>query len=174
MGDSVTWMAVRGMPASKLLQEVELKATGERTAICEAEFTGAQLTNGWYVIVALDLAEFMEGAVPQRLSQTSEIVICALNEGAMFSCVEQRRHGKLIFSAYHDPSENITHLEVEGTPPASFATLKQEALADQQKEDSGDYVFNVPIALAEELTGFNHGGCSLFENAEAPYEVLDA
>ncbi|MER8406275.1 hypothetical protein [Mesorhizobium sp. M1307] len=67
-------------------------------------------------------------------------------------------------------------MHVTGDLPASFEALKQQCFSKQDEEDSKgtdvDLVFDLPLDLAAELTGFRHDEGSpdnvFFELKEKP------
>ena len=53
-----------------------------------------------------------------------------------------------------------SHLEIEGPVPASFAAIQGELLEEQVahggEQAAVEFLFDAPIQLAKELTGFRH------------------
>jgi len=51
MGYSLSWLAVRGKPPEVVQGELGFRPTGEREEIPEADLSGVELPNSWYLIV---------------------------------------------------------------------------------------------------------------------------
>ena len=78
----------------------------------------------------------------------------------MFSSAAGWRNGECQWSIVHDSSRGIFDLESSGQPPPGFETLKELKMA-KQKEEGGaeadvDYIIEIPLEVARELTGFKH------------------
>lgn len=74
----------------------------------------------------------------------------------MVSRAANWKDGELIWAVTHDAQEGDEHLDVEGEPPAGFAAIR-DRLAKQQEEEGGvDFIFNVPVDIAKEITGYSH------------------
>jgi len=84
--------------------------------------------------------------------------------------------GKQVWSLAHDGSEGGDSLEVEGQLPEIFEELKQEAIAAQaESEREGgcvDFVFDIPLDLAADLTGFRHDEMG-FDDDIPPFTALE-
>src|SRR6266545_7524665 len=66
------------------------------------------------------------------------------------------RDAKQMLCVTHDAQECDEHWDVEGEPPAGFAAIR-DRLTKQQEEDGGaDFIFNIPVDLAREITGYSH------------------
>lgn len=63
----------------------------------------------------------------------------------------------------HDSDTGGRHLAVEGAPPAELPTLTEKWFAEQDAQDAqkddpfrADYIFEIPVELAELETGYRH------------------
>ena len=76
----------------------------------------------------------------------------------MFSSVTGWKAGDALWSVTHDCEKGKAHLEVEGPVPLQLAGIQNKLLADQAaeggEEGEVDFLFDAPIQLAKELTGF--------------------
>ena len=91
----------------------------------------------------------------QALSRVCPLILCSVQESAMVSGAEAWRDGErtwsiLCLDEHDDPV-------VEGTPPATFAELRDRA-RDGRGDPSldADQPFHVPLRLAEAQTGFRY------------------
>jgi hypothetical protein len=159
MGFNVSWLAVRGKPAGSVLDLLRLKRTGEFEEVPESPVTGIALSYGWYVVFANDFG-FIDRAPLSRLSESAEVVTCAVEEHVMASSASGLKDGAAIWSILHDPQEGMQHLKVSGEPPDEFDAIRARLFAEQSAaggDDSDvDYVFDVPVEMALALTGFRH------------------
>jgi len=58
----------------------------------------------------------------------------------------------------HDSEDGLTSLEVIGNPPASLEPIRARQMALQEGVNDVDYIFDVPLAVAETFVGFRHDG----------------
>lgn len=86
------------------------------------------------------------------------------------------KNGRQVWSVSHDGSDGGDQLAVEGQLPDVFEELKHEADAAQEesaKEGGGvDFVFDIPLDLAAELTGFRHDEMG-FDDDIPPFTALE-
>ena len=85
----------------------------------------------------------------------------------MFSSVAFFNTGTLSWRITHDAQEANDHLRVEGQPPASLAHIQAEQLARVGEDREVDFIFDIPVRVAQETVGFRHDGAS-----SAAFEVL--
>jgi len=163
MGFSMSWAAVRGDAPQVVHDALALHGTGTREEIPESNITGAELPDGWYMVVSnRDGLRLTEDAALERLSRVGEVVMCFVEEHVMCSFAACWRDGQRVWSVYHDSGgrKGIEHLEVKGQPPASFASIRDRLFAEQStaggKKAGVDYIFDIPVELAHSLTGYRH------------------
>lgn len=160
MGFSISWVAFQGIGKDEVLRRVGMRDTGALDEANEAPFSIAELATGWVVIFSSD---FGYGA-PERLcalSRAVTVVSCQVEERAMVSAVSAVVDGAETFRVWHDGGQRGTrHLEVAGEPPPAFGAIRDRLFAEQTAEDEGDaevdHVFDIPVEVAEDLTGYRH------------------
>ncbi|MEI8045221.1 MAG: hypothetical protein WCL11_27665, partial [Verrucomicrobiota bacterium] len=66
-------------------------------------------------------------------------------------------------------------LDVEGDLPPAFASIRDRLYTQQKasgrRKASVDHIFDLPVELARDLTGYRHD-CHIGELRDKPYEVL--
>lgn len=161
MGFSLAWIAVSGKPKAEVLSFFSLSEGAQNVAMLEAEITGVQLPNDWYLIVLNDIVSPLtveEGLL--KLSDASHVCLCQIDEHFMTSSLVSYSNGQMQFSVCHFAEIGIYHLEVEGNAPARLDIIHGELQKSQDREggeDAGcDYLFEVPIELAFHICGFKH------------------
>ena len=152
MGASLSWFAVRGKEPEAVLQDFGLKNVGKEYH--KTPFCGGALPTGWFLLIH-GRHEFTNDEV-QQLSRGGEVIACFVEEHVMVSRAAGWRDGEQIWCVTHDAQEGDGHLDVDGEPPAGFAAIR-DRLTKQQEEDGGaDFIFNIPVDLAKEITGYSH------------------
>jgi hypothetical protein len=162
IGFSVSWIAVRGKDSEVVLGELGLSATGERDELPgESPIGGAGLDGGWYVVVFDRYDHPLTGdEVLKELSRGCDVVAAGAEEHVMASDAEGWRDGERVWSIAHDADQGLQHLELEGSLPEGFEALRHERF--EELEDAGgdeadvDYVFDIPLDVATQITGFSH------------------
>jgi len=170
MGWSLSWLAVQGKQPGEVQAALGLKATGTTCIVAEAPFSGAQLPNGWYVVVADHDFRFLEepATTTAIASMGGNAVACGVEEHTMVSGAKAWRDGNLLWSVSHDGSGGGRDLHCEGRLPEGFEKTRADALAQYEDEPMGvDFVFDVPLDLAEALTEFRH------DSSELEFAVLE-
>jgi hypothetical protein len=159
VGLSSSWLAVSGKPSEAVLQELGLAPTGERDELpAESPIAGTALAGGWYAVVFDH--ELVAEDVLRELSTGCDVVSGAVEEHVMYSAAQLWRDGELIWRVEHAAQEGILDLTAEGAVPPEFESLRSRRL-DEQEASGGDdadvdYVFDVPPALAQLVTGFSY------------------
>jgi hypothetical protein len=172
MGHSLCFLAVRGKVSHLILSELNLRRTGEREKIPESRITGVELPSGCYVVIMQQETELLHDAVLSQMSLECECVACFVDEHAMVSSSVGWKNGRKMWTATHDAQQGRDHLKLRGEFPSLFGPILENGKA-KQKADGPDYLFDVPIALARELSGFSYDKEIPGLNGE-PYEVLTA
>jgi len=96
-----------------------------------------------------------------------EVVICDVEEHVMFVSASAFTNGSLTWRIVHDAQESQDHLTVTGSPPESFAQIREEELARADSDREVDFVFEIPIRVAQKVVGFRHDG-----SAEPQFSIL--
>jgi hypothetical protein len=168
MGASLSWFAFRDKTKESVLQDFGLKSAGN--ADQDTRFSGGPLPGGWYLVVQ-ERHEFTD-AEARRLSRGCEMVACFVEEHVMVSRAAGWKDGRELWSVTHNSEEDLRHLEVRGGPPAGFTAIRDRLTREQQEEKNTgiDFIFNIPVELAQEIAGYCHDEESevVFENLVQP------
>lgn len=163
---SLSWLAVRGKVTDLILEELNLRRTGA-TESAPRTIAGVETGSGWYVVIRNQDTELIQNAVLAEMSLECECVACFVEDASMVSSAVGWKHGKKIWFALHDGQEGPEHLSLRGEFPALFGPILDNARA-QQKSESGKHLFEAPIILAQQLTGFRH------DSPGVQFDVLQA
>lgn len=160
MGYALSWVAVKDSTPEAVQEFLQLRPTGQRSTVTESGVDGVKLPGGWYVVVTNRDFTLVEDDFLKSLSALGEVVMCYVEEHVMASGAAGWHDGKCDWSLTHDSQKGVYHLDVKGEPPPPFNEI-YDRLAQNQKEaggenSEGDYIFDVPVALAKALTGFVH------------------
>ena len=116
---------------------------------------------------------------PSKLTQWSlggRLVCAVVHEDTSTSLAMEWRNGKQLWSVFHDGGAEKKTLAVEGALPDSFETIHEELMAVQAEADAegGEFnaAFDIPINLAEDLTGFRHDEMG-FDDDIPPFTILE-
>lgn len=78
----------------------------------------------------------------------------------MLSGASGLKDGRTLWTVHHNAQRGELHLEVEGIPAPALERIREAQVAKQKaasRENIGvDYLFDIPVELARELTGFRH------------------
>lgn len=179
MGVSLSWMAVKGASRDSVLNALGLRGTQSFEELPESHLTGVLLPSGWYMVVANrgEYPAFMEDKTLARVSASTEVVTCFVEEHVMCSHASQWRDGRELWSLMHTADTGgIEHLEIKGELPAFFGSI-QERLRAKQREAGGkkaevDYIFDIPVETAQQFTDYRHDR-DISGAGEKPFEVLE-
>ena len=152
MGASLSWFAVRGKTPEVILREFGLRNVGK--AYHKTPYGGGALPSGWF-LVEHGRHEFTDDEV-RGLSRGCEVIACFVEEHVMVSRAAGWKIGEQIWSVTHDAQESDDHLEVVGKPPAGFDAIRDRLTKKQEEVGGADFIFNIPVDLAEEITGYSH------------------
>jgi hypothetical protein len=166
MGYALYWAAVRGRSREAVHTELSLRPTGAREEISEADWSGAALGD-WQLVLDNDQDRLGEASVLSRLSRGGEVVAAWVEEHSMVSAAYGYRDGQEIWSIAHDAAKGLGDLRATGALPDCFERLAQAARA-AKSPDGPDFLFDVPVDVARELTGFRHD-----QDLAGGFEVLE-
>jgi hypothetical protein len=132
-----------------------------REEIPDSDINGAELPGGWYMVVSnRDHLHLTSDKVLARLSTIGEVISCFVEEHVMFSSAARWQSGRRVWSVEHDAQRGIEHLATAGDLPPKFASIRDELRSKQEaaggKKADVDYIFDVPVALVHDLTGWRH------------------
>jgi hypothetical protein len=176
MGFAVSWIAISGKEPQRVLEELGLLRTGEKEEFPESEFTCASLPGSWFFVCAneFDSPIASEKAL-SSLSVGCKLVSCQLEEHVMFSSATCYSNGAQTWRIEHDAQQSIYHLSTTGSPPTQLdeahVMLKQEQDNAGGADADVDYIFDVPVTVAQAITSYRHD--MDIEGADSePFEVL--
>ena len=91
----------------------------------------------------------------------------------MVSAVSSWRDGVLSWSVVRDCESGLLNLEETGTLPADYPSIRARAIERQEASvgQGVDYLFDVPVELAQSLVGYRHDE-DVEGAGEEPFEVL--
>lgn len=168
MGAALSWLAVKGKDRQSLLDELELKATGKKGEFFDYKLCGQTLESGEFLLITDNCDHPFQSTVGlARISAYCEVIACSIEEHVMYSMATAWKEGKELWCIEHRGGDKgRTDLTVTGTPPEGFKDAKQE------NEGQADWYFEMPLALARELTGFKHD--EVIKTLDGKYEQLVA
>ena len=162
MGYRISWLAAKGLSAAKLLDHFALVSSDEPDEANEAAFSVTELPTGWTVLWSNDQT-FASIERCQPLSKLAPVLSCWVNETVMFSSANYFENGDYRWFVGHNAQESPRDLASGGDLPAQFEGIRTRLLAEQDAEDADraevDFVFDIPLELAQSVCGFKHDLC---------------
>jgi hypothetical protein len=164
MGFAISWLAVRDTKESSLFDELGLEKTVEMEKVPEGEWSTTRIDD-WTVVWSdrFEPKEFRDA----RSKLKGEVIICDVEEHVMYASVAAFKDGNLSWRTVHDAEQASDHLSLEGVPPKSLPKIQMEQFARVGEDREVDFIFDIPIRVAQELVGFRHD-----EAVERTFEVL--
>ena len=160
MGYSITWCAVHEEAADQLLSHLGLSVTAETEEDPESRFSTARLTTGWRLIWSNRNACPVLTKGLDAFSGTHEVVVCSIEEHVMASSAELRVGGNRKWWVSHEGEDGPKGLDTDGELPECFASIRDEMDSAQRAEGGDeadvDYIFEIPLKVAQTLVGFKH------------------
>ena len=163
MGFSIAWIAVQADSADAVCKEIGLRRTGRTADYADFDISGIMLFSGWHLVVFEDMNHPLQGeGALRRASEAFPVLRCLIEEHAMYSSAELWHGGEQIWCIAHDLQAGKRDLVVTGKVPAAFGSIRTHVMARQDDHDRAtrglpvDYVFDAPLLLAREMTGFKH------------------
>jgi len=163
MGNSLSWLAVKGKSPEAVLGELELRSTGERGEVGRSRFVAATSDAGWYLVVVNRCEHHIISAqVVERLSAGCEVFTCTVEEHVMFSEGTGWRDAHRLWSATHRGDNDTTKKTVreEGTLPSEYSAIRERFFRQQEAENAADaevdFLFEIPVVLVQTFTGYKH------------------
>ncbi|MCC2970783.1 hypothetical protein [Massilia sp. IC2-476] len=177
MGFSIAWIAIRGKSKEDILAQLGLADTGAPDEANESPVSGAALPGGGYLVFFNDMAHpAVQAESMARLSEGAEALGCQVEEHIMASAAFQYRDGVKLWDVAHLSDEGLYHLAVDGAPPALLATIHAEMKATQDEqgglEADVDCLFEVPLMLANALSGYRHDEAALLSGETLDFTEL--
>lgn len=174
MGYAISWIAIKDIKLDQVTSVLDMEETDRTETFPESAISGADLPNGWCHI-QFDAFEnpFLKENVLATISSTTQVVYCQVEEHVMYSKSCCWKNGQFIWSSEHDSQKDLFHLISSGELPKSYSKIKTEYIEHQVVEgDEVDFIFEIPIALAEEITGYRHDATPI-EDEAIKYRVLE-
>ena len=157
MGFSISWLGLRGLNIKEAATLLQLEV-GDQIDAFDAPMS--IYANENWAIAILDECRF-PGPPDQFLAAISkgrELIVVHVEEHVMFSHAELWRDGSIVWKVGHSGDQDVWDFHATGDVPASLETLRQQVFSKQGEEEEvdDDYVFDIPLDLAAELTSFRH------------------
>jgi hypothetical protein len=151
--------------------ELGLRAAGRHERYPESLLTGAALADGWYLLVENHRLknQYVRDSVLAHLSAGCEVITCTVEEHVMCCEVAGWNNGLKTWSVIHEAEKGDKDLRTEGDMPTVFAAIRDRLIREQDEEV--DYFFEIPVELAESLTGYRHDA-ALSESDDDEFEVF--
>jgi hypothetical protein len=134
--------------------------TGQIEEFPESRFSSAKLTTGWRLIWSNKYnCPVLMNALATFASEC-DVVACQIEEHVMASSAELWRNGGRRWWLSHEGIDGPKGLESDGTLPQSYGVIRKE-MEDAQLAEGGeaadvDYIFEIPLKVAQSLVGFKH------------------
>jgi hypothetical protein len=160
MGISLSWIAVRGIDYDIVLERLSLTATEGQANFWQTPVSGRRGISGWTLITALGCDHrIIAPAALVALSADCEVLACSVEEHVNFSYAAWWSQGVRVWEVFHQGDRDCVNLSTDGVLPAEFSDAVAAHVTagsmDTIDEDV-DSVFDIPLDLAERLTGFRH------------------
>lgn len=174
MGYRISWIAFKGLDRQTLLERTQLTETGQSDEANEEEFSLALLPTGWTVLFR-NANGYATDERLAALSQGVTVVGVEINENTMCNRVACHEDGRLLWSVDYDCEKGRYNLDTTGRLPPVYEDIRTRLFAEQEadggEESDTDYIFDVPVELAEHLTGYRHDGI-IFEEGQPGFMAL--
>lgn len=83
--------------------------------------------------------------------------------------------GRQVWFVMHEARQKVEHLETKGSLPPIFTTISERLRAEQAaaggKKAGVDYIFDIPVEMVAQLTGYRHDRV-MPELGDRAFEVL--
>jgi hypothetical protein len=173
MGFRVQLIAVTGKEPHAVQRDFGVSATGQREEIAESPVVGAAMPDGTYLLYINDPDRIVpEDEVFARLSKGASLVACYANETVMNSYSCGWANGVERWSVFHNAQQAIKHLETSGTLPPEFQAIRDRLFAQQDADDSADFIFDIPVELFAAVGGIRYDR-DIPGAGPDPWEILE-
>lgn len=161
MGYSVSWCAVPEEAAQKCFEKLGLSPTGATEEIPESLISSATLDTGWRVLWYNKYGcPFLRPSDLANLSKEHDVLLCLIEEHVMASSADLWSRGGREWWISHEGENGPKGLSFEGELPDCFASIRAEMESAQSAaggDGAGvDYIFEVPLKVAQSVVGFKH------------------
>ena len=161
MGFAITWFAVPEESHAAFCSRFGLAPTGETLEVPDCLIATAKLDTGWRLIwYGKYDCPFIGDREMADISRSYDIVRCQVEEHVMASRSELWSAGRRKWFVSHEGEDGPKGLDVDGVLPDTFIAMKREMEAIQLAEGGEsadvDYIFEIPLRVAESIVGFKH------------------
>jgi len=102
----------------------------------------------------------ISGSSLSKISALGETIACSIEEHVMVSVAEGWISGTRSWSIGHDAQNGMFDLSSSGNLPAHYEGIKTELISQQNAEGGDDadvdYIFDIPLQVAEQICGYKH------------------
>ena len=157
MGYAISWLAIRGNAESSCLASLGLERTEETEEIPESDWSTTHVGD-WVII----WSNFYEPKTFRDAGSKlgGEVIICDVEEHVMFVSAAAFKNGTTTWRIVHDAQQASDHLLLEGQPKESLARVQKEQFTRVSEDREVDFIFDIPVRVAQELVGFRRDGAS--------------
>lgn len=155
-------------PLETVVKAMHGNLTGESGEFFDFQFSGTELANGWMIIWSED-QELFDPPYASSLSNNFPLITCWVNETVMHSRSIYFKDGQEKWMILHEGDVDNFHIEYRGTPASDLETLIVDARLAQTNDPDVDYMFDVPLVVAQRLCSFKHD--DILEDEPIFYEI---
>jgi hypothetical protein len=155
MGYRISIIVTALADAESVLNRLGLKSGVESDIDNESPVSGAP-NDGQYLIWVNDDHRHVSHEDLAEASSRCGLLTLRANETVMYSEITKFENGRPLWSLMHYSEEGPDHLAVWGEPPAGWPEILSGLRRENEGDDDTDYVFDVPVILFEQLTGFRY------------------
>jgi hypothetical protein len=161
LGFAISWCAVREEDADQFLRELGLSPTGEIEELPESLISTGKLDTGWCVVWYNEYGcPFLGQKDLSKLSIQRDVLLCLVKEHVMASSSKLWTNGERKWWLSHEGESGPKGLAIEGEVPDVFSAIQKEMedlqLAEGGEDADVDYIFEIPLKVAQSLVGFKH------------------
>ncbi len=143
------------------MRQLGLSPTGEIEELPQSLISMARLDTGWRLVWYDEYdCPFLQPRDLGALSSDKEVLLCLVEEHSMASSCEMWSGGERQWRVSHHGDDGPKGLDVDGDLPDSYPAIRREMeeaqIAEGGDHASCDYLFAIPLKVAEALVGFKH------------------
>lgn len=160
MSFDLRWIGVEGRQKKRLLDRLGLEPAGDAGDELGGEFTLAETSTGWVVLVTGTPGFPLDEVLAKVSSSCGFAVSGEIMETVTFSQASAWREGRPVWSVTYDSEKQPEPLTVDGVPPPGLAAIRARLEADQAAvgpDADVSYIFDVPVDLAASIAGYCPG-----------------
>lgn len=143
------------------MEAIGLRSTPKTEQYPESPFSMATLDTGWRVVWCNEYeSQVLGSGAIEAASMVSDVLLCQVEEHVMASSSELWNQGKRKWKISHKGENGPKGLEAFGELPECFkgikAEMEQAQLAEGGDAADVDYIFEIPLKVAQSIVGFKH------------------